>query len=38
MAIDDKIRYGKTQGDTDREAAKLSTLSQRKIDKDKIAF
>ena len=26
MVIDDKSRYGKTQGDTDREAAELSTF------------
>ena len=33
MTIDDKIRDGKLQYDINREAAKTSALSSRKIDK-----
>ena len=33
MIIDDKIRDGKLQYDINREAAKISALSSRKIDK-----
>ena len=33
MASDDKINYEKLQYDINREAAKISALSSRKIDK-----
>ena len=33
MKFDDKIRHGKLQYDINREAAKISALSSRKIDR-----